>query len=113
MSIHSALENVSPQFTLYVKKPSIHELRTFGCDNYLITSSLNFLDYRTKELSFMGSTNSRAKMKWWYTHTNKLKYCSSEISDEHNNKFGKVWSPSSELMTGKNSSSLPTLKIDV
>ena len=33
--------------------------------------------------------------------------------DEHNNKFGKVWSPVSELITGTNTSTLPELKIDL
>ena len=32
---------------------------------------------------------------------------------EHNNKFGKGWSPGSELMLGTNTSTLPTLKIDL
>ena len=64
-----------------------------------------------KEGSFMGYKNTRAKMKWWDPHTKILKYCSSENSDEHNNKFGKVWSPGSELMIGTNISILPTLKL--
>ena len=58
----------------------------------------------------MGYTNSRAKMKWWEPHTMKLKYCSSEMFDEHNNKFGKGWSSGSEPMLGTNTSSLTTLK---
>ena len=33
--------------------------------------------------------------------------------DEHNNKFGKGWSPGSELVLGTNNSTLPTLKIDL
>ena len=52
-------------------------------------------------------------MKWCYPHTKELKYCSSENFDEHNNKFGKVWSPGYELMTGANTSTLPTLKTDL
>ena len=61
----------------------------------------------------MGYTNTKDKMQWWDSHTNKLKYFSYEKLDEHNNKFGKVWLPSSELMTGKNISTLPTLKIEL
>ena len=61
----------------------------------------------------MGQTNSRATMKWWYQHTKKLKYCSSGNFDEHNNIFGKGWSPGSKLMLGTNISALPTLKIDL
>ena len=57
--------------------------------------------------------NIRAKIKWWDPHTKKLKYCSYEKFDEHNNKFGKVLSPGSELVLGKNISTLPTLKIDL
>ena len=60
----------------------------------------------------MGYTNSRVTMKWWDPHTKKLKYCSSTKFYEHNDKFGKGWSPGSELMLGKNTSTLPTLKID-
>ena len=60
----------------------------------------------------MGYTNSRATMKWWEPHTKKLKYCSSARFDSYNNKFGKGWSPGSELMLGKNTSTLPTSKID-
>ena len=52
-------------------------------------------------------------MKWQDPHTKKLKYCSSEIFDEHNNKFGKVWSPVYEFMTGTNTFTLPILKIDL
>ena len=33
--------------------------------------------------------------------------------DGHNNKFGKGWSPGSELMTGTNVFALPTLKVDL
>ena len=61
----------------------------------------------------MCHTNSRAAIKQCDPHTNKLKYFSSEKIDEHNNKFGKAWSPGSELMLGKNISTLPTLKIDL
>ena len=52
-------------------------------------------------------------MKWWDPHTKRLKYCSSENNYEHNNKFGKGWSPGYELMLSTNISTLPTLKIDV
>ena len=41
-------------------------------------------------------------MKLWEPHKNRLKYCSYEIFDEHNNKFGKCCSPDSELMLGTN-----------
>ena len=52
-------------------------------------------------------------MIWWVPHTKRLKYCSSEKNYEHNNKFGKCWSPGSELMLGTNNYTLPTLKIDL
>ena len=61
----------------------------------------------------MGYINSRATMKWWHPHTKKIKHCSSEKFDEYNNKFGKRYSPGSELMLGTNNSTLPTLKIDL
>ena len=61
----------------------------------------------------MGYTNIRSTMKWWDPHTKKLKYCSSASFDEHNNKYGKLWSTGSELTTGTNVSSLPTLKNDL
>ena len=61
----------------------------------------------------MGYTNSRATMKLWDPYTKKLKYCSSEKFDEHNNKFGKEWSSGSELMTGANIFTLPTLKLNL
>ena len=60
----------------------------------------------------MSYTNIRAKIKWWEPHIKKLKYFSSAKFDEHNNKFGKGWSPGSELKIGKNISTLSTLKID-
>ena len=60
----------------------------------------------------MGYTNTIATMKWWYPHTKKLKYCSSEKIYGHNNKFGKGWSPVSELIFGTHNSTLLTLKID-
>ena len=52
--------------------------------------------------------NSRSIMKWWYPHTKKLRYFSSEKFDEDNNKLGKGWSPVSELMLGTNIYTLPT-----
>ena len=61
----------------------------------------------------MGYTNTISTIKWWDPHTKKFKYCSSEIFDEHNNKFVKGWSPGSELMLGTNTSTLPTLKTDL
>ena len=61
----------------------------------------------------MGYTNRRDTMKWWDPHTKKLKYCSSKKFDEHKNKFVTGWSPGSELMTGTNIPTLPTLKIDL
>ena len=61
----------------------------------------------------MGYTNIRDKTKFWDPHTKRLKYCLSEKIDEHNNKFGKGWSPRYELMLGTNISILPTLKIDL
>ena len=59
--IHSALDNISPHFAWYGKNPSIHELITFQCDIYPITSSPKKLYYRTHAGSFMGYTNSKAK----------------------------------------------------
>ena len=61
----------------------------------------------------MGYKNSRATKKWWDTQIKKLKNCSSEKNDEHNNKFGKWWQPGSELMLGTNNYTLTTLKIDL
>ena len=52
-------------------------------------------------------------MKWWDTHTKKLKYCSSAKSDEGNNKFGKWWSPGYSLITGTNIDAPPMLQIDL
>ena len=60
----------------------------------------------------MGYTDRISTMKWWDPHTKKLRYVSSAKFDEHNNKFGKRWSPGSELMLGTNISTLPTLNID-
>ena len=51
----------------------------------------------------MGYTSIRATKKWREPHTKILKYCSSAKFDEYNNKFGKGWSPGSELMLGKKS----------
>ena len=45
------------------------------------------LDEIIQEGSFVGYTNSRAIMKWWYPHTKTFKYCPSGKFDEHNNKF--------------------------
>ena len=60
----------------------------------------------------MGYTKTRYTIKWWDPHTKKLKYCSSGKFGEHKNKFGKGWSPGSELISGTNNSTLPTFKID-
>ena len=49
----------------------------------------------------MGYKNRSATMKWWEAHTKKLKYCSYAKFDEHSHKFGKGWSPCSNLMLEK------------
>ena len=49
-------------------------------------------------------------MKLRDTYTKKLKCCSSIKVDEHINKFIKGCSPSSELMSGTNVSTLTKLK---
>ena len=73
--MYSDLENTSPHFIWYGKNPSIHELRTFGCDIYPIPSSPENLYDITQAGSLMGYTHIRATMKWWDTHTKRLKYC--------------------------------------
>ena len=104
------MENTPSQFEWYSKDPSIHELITFVCDIYPITSYPKKLDNRTQEGSFTGYTKIRSTTKWWDPHTKRLKYCLSSKFDENNNRFGKCWSPGSELMLGTNTSTLPTLK---
>ena len=96
---------------VYGINPIIRELGSFVSDIYPITSSPKHLYVRTKEVSFMGYTNRRATMKWWYPQTKKLKYCSSANFYEHNNKFGKGWSPGYKLIANTNISTLPTLKL--
>ena len=93
--IHNDIDNISPYFAWYGKKPSIYELRKFGCDIYPITSYPKSFYDRTQEGSFVGYTNIRATVKWWYPHTKRLKYCSSEDFDIHKNKFVKGCSPGS------------------
>ena len=61
----------------------------------------------------MGYTNRRATIKWLYPHTRIIKHYSCAKFYEHNNKFGKGWSPGSELMLVTNIFTLPTLKIDL
>ena len=107
--LHSGLDNTSHHFEWYGKNTSINELRTFGCDIYPINSSSKKLDDWAHELSFVGYTNRRATMKWSDLHTNKIKYYSSSKFDEHNNKFRKGWSPSSEPVTGTTFYTLTTL----
>ena len=58
-------------------------------------------------------TKSKVTMKWWDPQTKKLKYFSSAKFDERNNRSGKGCSPGSELMLVANTSSPPTLKIDL
>ena len=45
--LHCVLDNTSPHFSWYGQNPSIHKLRTFGCDIYPITSSPKKLYDRT------------------------------------------------------------------
>ena len=71
------------------------------------------MGYRTQETSSMGYTSIGDKIKWWYPHTKKLKYCSSTKFDKHNNKILKVRSPGYEIMNGANISTLPTLEVDI
>ena len=47
--LHSELDNSSPNFPGYVKKPRIHELRTFGYDIYPVTIMPKKLDDGTQE----------------------------------------------------------------
>ena len=107
----SELDNNQHHFVWYGKRTSIHELRKFGCNIYPITLSPKRLYDWKQEGSLMVYTIITETIKLWDKHTNNLKYCSSVKFDEHNNKFGKVWSPGSALMNGKDISSLPTLKL--
>ena len=50
----------------------------------------------------MDYTTSISTMELWDPQSNKLKYFLSSKFDEHNNKFGKGWSPVSTLMNGTN-----------
>ena len=109
--LHSVLDNTSPNFFMVRKNTIIHELRAFRCDIYPVTSLPKSLGGRKQERSFICSTNSRATIKLLDPHNKKLKYCSSAKFDEHNSKFEKVWSPGSEIKTGTNVSTLPTLKL--
>ena len=52
-------------------------------------------------------------MKWWDPHTKKLKHSEFYKYDNHNNKFGKGWSPGPELINGTHIYSLTTRKIDL
>ena len=61
----------------------------------------------------MGYTNIIDTIKWCYPHTKIFKYCPYAKFYEHKNKFGKGWSPGSELILGTNISILTTLKIDL
>ena len=47
--LHSSLDNTSTYFSWYGQNPSIHELKTFGCDIYPITSSPKILYDITQE----------------------------------------------------------------
>ena len=76
--LYSALDNTSNHFSWYGNKSIIHKLRTLGCGIYPITSSPKKLYDSTQEVSFMGYKNSISTMKWWYSHTKKLEYYSSE-----------------------------------
>ena len=58
-------------------------------------------------------TKSRATMKCWYPYTKKLKYFSSATFDEHNNNFGKIWSPGYNLWKDIETSALQKIKIDI
>ena len=46
--IHSELDNTSPHFACYGKKPRIHHLITFGCDIYPNISPPKKFDNRTQ-----------------------------------------------------------------
>ena len=61
----------------------------------------------------MDYTNIIATIKQWDPHTKKLKYCLSIKFDEHNNQFGKGWSPGFDFMNRKIISALPMMKIDL
>ena len=50
-------------------------------------------------------------MKCWYPYTKKLKYFSSATFDEHNNNFGKIWSPGSNLLNVIDTSNITKIKI--
>ena len=111
--LNSALYNTSPHFSWYGESPRIIELRTIRCDIYPITSYPKTLYDRTQEGLFVGYSNIRATIKWWDLHTKIIKYCLSVKSDEHNNKFGKLWLTRSQLMTGTNFYILPKFKSDL
>ena len=61
--IHSDLDNISPHFEWYGKNPSIHELRTFGCEYSPSHHILNFfMTEHKKDNSWIHKNNSQNDM---------------------------------------------------
>ena len=96
--IHSVLENESPHFSCYAKRTRIYELRVFGCDIYSITPKPDKLENITHEWSLMDQhQRNNGMVGSTYKETQVILIWKI---NEHNNQFGKDWSPGSNFLNG-------------
>ena len=77
-TIYSAINDIS-DFQWYGTRPSIVDFRIFGCKlEARINSSLQQLDARCEDRYYMGTTGTRAVIRYWRPEDpNKIHYCTT------------------------------------
>jgi hypothetical protein len=83
---HSALD-MTPYESWYGSKPSINNLRVWGCYVYVRVHDAKKLDHRVKRGYFLGFTKSRLFVRWFDPVTKSVKHASAVRFDELNTKL--------------------------
>jgi hypothetical protein len=116
MTWHSSLKK-SPYEAWYGIKPSIDDLRIWGCQVFIKTSDTKKSDPRAVRGYFMGYTKSRVLIRWWDPSTNQVKHAFAVCFDEYNVCISPqdIQSPGSLLLTNIDPStiSLPERSVDL
>ncbi len=116
MTRHSALKK-SPYEAWYGIKPSITDLRIWGCQVFIQTLDPKKSEPRAVCGYFMGFTRSRVLIHWWDPSTNQVKHAFAVRFDESNNHPSSKdhQSPGSLLLTTNDPSTvhLPECSVDL
>jgi hypothetical protein len=85
-TLHSTLGK-TPSEAWYGRKPSIDNLRVWGCYVYVHLPDPRKLDHRVTRGHFLGFTKSRFIVRWYDPHHKTVKHASAVRFDEYNTRL--------------------------